>query len=132
MADLGDISVRLLSNLQALWDFPDGEKAVGTVWNRPNLQEPEINNVYSLAFSYGVGTKQLSGVVGGDQSDFTQVLVRAYRKASGQLAGATYAAADGTFSIEVDGDIKQFFVIAFDPEGGNAFNAVIQDKIFSA
>ena len=129
MADLGDIPVVEQRVKLALWPTPLSTKAYGTFWNRPSLPTPEIHGVNSLAYSAGAPARWLSGTVAGNQSDFTQVIVRAYRKSSGKLAGEVRPAANGAFSVQVDGDVQQFYIIAFDPVGGEEFNAVIFDRI---
>ena len=129
MADLGDIPIRLQGTHRSLWTFPSGEKAPGSVWNRPVLAEPEAHTSAALHYSHGAGQKMLSGTVAGDQTDFTQVVVRAYRKSTGKLASEVRPEANGAFSMPVDGDPQQFFVVAFDPVGGEEFNALIFDRI---
>lgn len=129
MADLGDIPVRLQSGLRSLWAFPSAVKAPGSLWQRPNLASPEVHSTNLLQHSSGAPARWLSGTVAGNQSDFTQVIVRAYRKSSGKLAGEVRPAANGAFYVQVDGDVQQFYIIAFDPVGGEEFNAVIFDRI---
>lgn len=132
MADLGDIPVRLQGTNRSLWTLPNGEKAPGTVWHRPVLSEPQINGVNLRQFSSGAPERTLSGTVAGNQSDFTQVVIRAYRKSTGKMAGESRPAANGAFSVSVDGDPQQFYIIAIDPVGGEEFNALIFDRITTA
>lgn len=129
MADLGDIPIRLQGTHRSLWTFPSGEKAPGSVWQRPSLPTAEAHGVTGMQYSHGAGQKTLSGTVAGDQTDFTQVVVRAYRKSTGKLASEVRPEANGAFSMPVDGDPQQFFVVAFDPVGGEEFNALIFDRI---
>ena len=132
MADLGDIPVRLQSNLRSLWTVPPGEKAPGTVWGRPRPSEPEVNSVRLRQYSGGAPARQLSGTVAGNQTDFTQVRVRAYRRSTGTMVSEVRPAANGAFVMEVDGDPQQYYVIALDPVGGEEFNALIFDRITQA
>lgn len=129
MADLGDIPIRLQGTHRSLWTLPPGEKAPGSMWNRPVLASPEVHLPAALQYSHGAGNKTLSGTVAGDQADFTQVVIRAYRKSTGKLASEVRPEANGAFSMPVDGDPQQFFVVAFDPVGGEEFNALIFDRI---
>lgn len=129
MADLGDIPVRVGKYYVALWPTPYVSRAHAAVFARPDLNEPEIGIVHFLQYSSGAGVKKLSGTVAGNQTDFTQVIVRAYRKSSGRMAGEVRPKANGAFSVEVDGDPNEFFIIAFDPAGGEDFNAIIFDKV---
>lgn len=129
MADLGDIPIRMQGTHRSLWTFPSGEKAPGSVWQRPSMPTAEAHGVTGMQYSHGAGQKTLSGTVAGDQTDFTQVVVRAYRKSTGKLASEVRPEANGAFSMPVDGDPQQFFVVAFDPVGGEEFNALIFDRI---
>ena len=129
MADLGDIPIRLQGTHRSLWTLPPGEKAPGSVWQRPSLPTAEAHGVTGMQYSHGAGQKTLSGTVAGDQTDFTQVVIRAYRKSTGKLASEVRPEANGAFPMPVDGDPQQFFVVAFDPVGGEEFNALIFDRI---
>lgn len=131
MADLGDIPVRLQKLKTAVWPTPYFEPAK-SVWHRPALSEPEVHSVNGMQYSFGAGARQLSGTVAGNQTDFTQVVVRAYRRSTGKMAGEVHPAANGAFSIQVDGDLQQFYIIALDPVGGEEFNALIFDRITPA
>ena len=132
MADLGDIVVRASQYDQVLWGFPTPTKAIGAYWNRPDTTEPEVHSLYQMQFPNKTAPKALSGTVAGNQSDFTQCIVRVYRRLSGKLIGEVRPKANGAFSVEVDGDAKEYYVIALDPVGGEEFNALIFDRITTA
>lgn len=129
MADLGDISVRLQGSLRSLWTFPSGRRAIGSQWNRPDTGIPNVHGAYYLEHSFGEGSCWLSGNVAGNQADFTQVIIRIYKRATGRLVGEARPAVNGTFSVRAEGPAKEYYAIALDPVGGEEFNALIFDRI---
>lgn len=58
-------------------------------------------------------------------------LVRAYYRPTGVLLGALRADAAGYFSFAgLDpSDAEKFYVVAFDPEGGTQYNALVLDRL---
>ena len=88
----------------------------------------ELGNVLNLAKS-----AQLSGTVLEGVTALDSVMVRLYHRKSGQLINGTRTAADGTFIFTgLVAASEEYFVVAFDPDGGVNYNAVVLDKLTPA
>jgi hypothetical protein len=84
---------------------------------------------HGVVWSNTSGT--LSGVVSDNGTPVSHALVRCYYRPGGQLIASTWTASDGSFSFPgLDAtDTTAFFVIAFDPDGGTQYNAIIFDRL---
>ena len=94
--------------------------------------------ICSLALELGdarnlTKSAQLSGTVLEGVAALGSVMVRLYHRKSGQLINGTRTAADGTFSFTgLVAASEEYFVVAFDPDGGVNYNAVVLDKLTPA
>lgn len=73
-------------------------------------------------------THYLSGTVK-EKGSPVQRTVRSFLRSTGALVDTTQSNPDGTFSVGALDNISDHFVIAFDDEAGDQYNALIYDKV---
>jgi hypothetical protein len=135
MADLGTITCRT-----AVWplrrsDLPLSSAQAGAVHGVSTLKKVFYHLVpfwasSGLPLAAGVsGT--ISGVVTDGGTPVSRCVVRLYYRATGAYVRSTFTDSSGAFSFTgLDtADTKAFFCIAFDPEGGTQYNAIIFDRL---
>lgn len=75
------------------------------------------------------------GYIAGTVTELTvpvaNAMVVAYDRRSLLPVAKTFSNADGTFQFKSIFDVayRDYFVVAFDPEGGTSYNALIYDKV---
>ena len=77
----------------------------------------------------GTPSRRLAGIVDAPAAVLPSIVVRAYRRRGMTFIGWATPAADGTFSIPVDGVALAYVVIASDPT--LTYNALIFDNVTS-
>lgn len=110
MASLGDIDVILHK------------------YSRTNI--PVRAAQHPRRFSHGTTFRTLGGVVLGLPGDLSGIQVRACRRPSGDVAASCFPDSAGSFSMQVDGDPKTYFVVALSPDG-STYNAALNDRVAS-
>lgn len=77
--------------------------------------------------------KSFSGTVIANGQPVPDCVVRLYHRASGLPLDFARTAANGTYSFHnLYGASEAYFVVAFDPDSGTQYNAVIHDRLTPA
>lgn len=71
---------------------------------------------------------KLSGTVKEKGSNVVRT-VRSYIRSTGELFDTTVSAANGTFELEAPDTTSDMFVIAFDDDAGEQYNALVYDRV---
>lgn len=71
---------------------------------------------------------ELSGTVK-EKGSPVQRTLRAYARSTGAFYSETTSNADGSFSMPAPDDTTEMFVIAFDDDAGDQYNALIYDRV---
>lgn len=128
MADLGSIGVH----------FNTARRTIVGAVQVPLLAKkvPLVNRSYVVYWDgfQKVSTPTngaLTGYVLDGGSPVSRCMVRVYHRASGALIRSVLTANDGSFSVPgLDPTpSKEYFAVAFDPEGGTQYNAMIFDRL---
>jgi hypothetical protein len=113
--------------------MPDGyHDDVTTVVIRPlNVYEAPLKPLHvGLEVSAGMaaGGDMISGTVKVGAVAASRE-VRLYDRITGKMLAMTFSAEDGSYSFSVADKKRQYIVIALDDETGEAYNAVIADRV---
>lgn len=135
MADLGTISCQFSPTFKRC-DLPLSSAQAGAVTAVFKVNtEPFYQYVpfwTSPAPSLSVNTQGvISGVVNENATPVSRCAVRLYYRSTGAFIRSTFTDASGAFSFSgLDpSDIQAYTCVAFDPEGGVQYNAVIFDRL---
>jgi hypothetical protein len=135
VANLGTLSTRNISQTPYIYRLP--------VWLATNaVRSGTVNRSvtpYKRYFAYPLGASFTAEVVDGSMSGtvtenglpVANAVVMAFERFNGLCVARVYSKADGTFvlpTVFTKSD-RHYFVVAFDPEGGVSYNALVYDKI---
>ena len=115
-----NLTFEYTKNVGALINFTDNPGIINTLF--------PIIFAYSDDGVYNVG--KFSGIITENQTPVSR-LVHLHLSSTGELVGKTVSSAiDGSYTIETPFE-GEHYVVAFDDEAGDVYNAVIQDKLMA-
>jgi len=115
-----NLTFEYTKNVGALINFTDNPGIINTLF--------PIIFAYSDDGVYNVG--KFSGIITENQTPVSR-LVRLHLSSTGEFVGETVSSAvDGSYTIETPFE-GEHYVVAFDDEAGDVYNAVIQDKLMA-
>lgn len=134
MADLGTVGIRAPLALTRS-DLPLSSAASGAITAR---KEPI--KFYALWMPFwvttpplinGTGDATIGGAVTDAGSPVSHCMVRLYYRPTGTLIRSVFTDTSGLFSFTGlnAADTQNYFAVAFDPEGGVQYNAIIFDRL---
>lgn len=76
----------------------------------------------------GPSAYKLSGTIKEKGSPVART-VRSFTRSTGELFSSGASAANGIFSIDAPNDTEEMFVVAFDDDAGDQYNALVYDRV---